>query len=97
MLGVEFTVSNAGVHMTEEVRDCRVFYVQCPEGSDHFLLRDPADTKWEKTPPASPCKTFCDVCGKNYEVNVTEPWKIGYVSSEDRGKGWTLKEPLPAK
>ncbi len=81
--------------MNQETRDRRVYYVPCPEGSDHFILRDPADTMWEKTPPKSPCSACCDVCGEKHVVNVIQQWEIGYVSSEERDQGWALAEPFP--
>jgi hypothetical protein len=78
--------------MNQETRDCRVYYVPCPEEPDHFILRDPADTAWEKTPPESR-KTCCYLCGEKHEVNVIQRWEIGYVSSEERDQGWALTEP----
>lgn len=78
--------------MTEK-RDCRIYYVPCPIDS-FFILKDPADPM-QKSPPESPCKTRCGVCG--HEVNVTEPWTIGYVSAEERDKEWTFKKPAANK
>jgi len=78
--------------MTKEKRDYSLYYVACPGDFYHFILADPADPRWEKTPPHSPCKIDCPVCGKR-EVDVTEPWAIGYVSSEERDQGWSLDEP----
>jgi hypothetical protein len=83
--------------MKEKIRDYRVYYVRCPEDSAHFILLDSADPRWEKTPPKSPGKTHCYLCGEEYQVNVIQPWKIGYVSSEERDNGWTLTEPPSAR
>lgn len=79
--------------MNQEARDYRVYYVLCPDDSPqlHFILLDGAGA----TEPSSPRPTECLFCGPHYEVNVTQPWKIGYVSSEDLDKGWTYTEPPP--
>jgi len=79
--------------MTKEERNCRVYYVSCPEDSEHFILADPEDPTWEKTPPEGPCKVFCLVCGPAHEVKVTKAWEIGYVSSDERNQGWSLPKP----
>jgi hypothetical protein len=82
--------------MTEdEKHDCQVYYVLCPDNPHHFILEDPAHPAWEKTPPKSPCKTHCYLCGEKYVVNVAQPWKIGYASSKERDQRWSLTEPLP--
>jgi hypothetical protein len=78
---------------TQETRDHRVYYVRCPEEPYHFILKDPADPMWEKTPPKSPCKTICYLCGERYIVKVIRPWRIGYVSSQELYQLWTLKGP----
>jgi hypothetical protein len=82
------------VVMTTEVTGCRVHYAPCPKDrqtSEHFILLDPTDPTWEKTPPKSPILVPCEVCGR--QVRVTEPWEIGYVSSEDTERGWSLEKP----
>jgi hypothetical protein len=82
--------------MSKEKRDYRVYYVPCPGDFEHFILADPADPQWEKAPPQSPSKIDCPVCGKR-EVDVTDPWAIGYVSAEERDQGWSLSKPnLPS-
>lgn len=79
--------------MTEEKRDCKVYYVACPEDADHFILEDSADPMWEKTPPISPLTVECRGCGEHHRVKVTQPWNTGYVSSEERDKLCTRCEP----
>jgi hypothetical protein len=78
----------------EVKRDCRVYYVLCPEGcKDHFILEDACAPKYQHTPPVSPCAAFCFLCGNGYKFEVQEPWRTGYASLSDVDKGWTLVQP----
>jgi hypothetical protein len=77
----------------DAVRDYRMYYVRCPEVPYHFILADPQSPRWEKTPPFSPIVHPCRGCGPNHPVQITELWKVGYVSSEERNQLLALSEP----
>lgn len=81
--------------MVEQVRDYAIYFVRCPDNPDHFILKDPADPIWEKTPPRSPETTHCPGCGEVRMVKVTQPWRIGLVSPEERDAGRAYAEPDP--
>jgi hypothetical protein len=85
--------------MRGERRDCRVYFVPCPDNPDHFILLNPADPTWEKTPPTSPITTQCWACGPMHSVSVTEQWRLGYASSDERDEGYALAIPelIPLK
>jgi hypothetical protein len=74
-------------------RDRRAYYALCPEDSDHFILLDPSDTCWKKTPPRAPVKRECLGCGPHYEVNIGTDWQVGYVSQDDLEHGFTYSKP----
>ena len=81
--------------MTDERRDQLVRYLSCPEDSTHFILSDMALPVSERTPPQinRPLATECRGCGEHHVVQVTQPWKIGYVSRDERNQSTTTVEP----
>jgi len=81
--------------VTEKKRDHLVHYVRCPEHSGHFILADPTDPTWEKTPPKSPLTIECRGCGPHHRVKVAQPWKTGYVSLDEREQLVAYLCPVP--
>jgi hypothetical protein len=78
---------------SEVERNYFVYYARCPKVPYHFILADPASPRWEKTPPTSPIDIGCLGCGPNHVVHITEPWKRGFVSSQERDQLLALREP----
>ncbi len=74
-------------------RDYRVHYVRCPDDYAHFILADTVAPPWEKNPPKSPVTLECRGCGPHYPVTVKQPWKIGFVSVDERDAGVSHSEP----
>src|SRR5579871_4735541 len=83
----------SGVVTLNSNRDCRVYYVACPEERHHFILLDPKAPCYEKRPPSTPMKTDCVGCGKHHRVTVTTTWKIGYVATDEQRQGVAYSEP----
>lgn len=80
--------------MATPQRDCRVYYAECPEDSDHFILIDPSDPVRGNAPPLrSPTKEKCRGCGPNYEVSIKADWRVGYASREELDQGFAYSEP----
>jgi hypothetical protein len=77
----------------EPSREYGVYYVRCPEDPTHFILADPEGVRWEKTPPEIPITITCLGCGPGHHVIVTQPWKIGYVSYDERNESLARSEP----
>lgn len=83
----------AAQKMNTQTRDYLVYYVLCPDDGHHFILGDPADPKFGKTPPRSPNFAYCLACGPKHRVKVTQEWGTGCVSGVERAQGFSLTEP----
>lgn len=79
--------------MTEENRDCFVYFVGCPDvryGADsahHYILITRNLERGQTVESEAPKKGKfnCHACGdENHFVTVTEQWKTGYVSWKER-------------
>lgn len=79
--------------VTNTRRNRPAYCVECPENSDHFILMDPSDPLWEKTPPRNPMETECRGCGPHHKVSITADWQLGYVSQDELDQGVAYSKP----
>jgi hypothetical protein len=80
-------------YMSDQPRNEKIYYAHCPNDNEHFILADPESPLCNHHQPAIPSVTDCRACGEHVQVKITEAWKMGWVSFQEREHLWTYDEP----